>query len=332
MRQGCLCVTGRARLPAYSILLFAAILAACDREPPAPKLPAVVAETQMVLIPAGEFIRGSNLVDTENLQQRYSLINPLYVDEHPEHRVHLPAFYIDKHEVTNAQYKAFVRAIDYPEPRLWIESGYNVRDDKLESASVENLRWIATEYFKLDADTTRMDKPALLAALREMQRERDKLPVAGVSWYDAFSYCKWAGKRLPTEAEWEKAARGPQGLNYPWGQEWVASNTNNGDDRQDDEPLVPGGTYPNDLSPYGVYDLSGNVSEWVQDWYQPYPGNNDTNEAYGEIHKVIKGGGAGLGHYALSVFFRGARRAHAEPGMTGTDLGFRCAKDATADR
>lgn len=316
----------RALLTSFAVFC----VGACDRTL-APKLPAVVADTEMVQIPAGPFIRGSNLVDNEGMRQRYSLIHPLYADERPQHRANLPAFLIDKYEVTNAQYKAFVQANDYPEPRLWIESGYNVRDEKLQSASVENLRWIATEYFKLDADTTRMDKNALLAALRDMQRQRDKLPVAGVTWYDAASYCKWVGKRLPSEAEWEKAARGEQGSNYPWGEEWVAANTNSGDDRQEDEALVPGGTYPQDRSPYGVYDLAGNVSEWVQDWYQPYPGSNDVNEAYGEIHKVFKGGGAGLGHYALSVFFRGARRAHAEPAMTGTDLGFRCAKDVTED-
>jgi formylglycine-generating enzyme required for sulfatase activity len=291
----------------------------------------------MVLIPAGPFIMGSNKVDTKGLKQEYGLVDPLYLNEHPRHKAILQAYYIDKYEVTNAKYKAFVMAmkaqarqsgVDYREPRYWIQNAYNASDDKLSAADLTGLRWIATQYFRLDMDTTKMSKDALLAAMFKIQRHRDTLPVTEVNWYDAYSYCRWAGKRLPSEAEWEKAARGPDGLEYPWGDKWDAAKTNTGADRDSDEPVAPVGSMPEDKSPYGVYDMAGNVSEWVDDWFQAYPGSDYHHPAYGDIHKVLRGGGSGVGHYALSVFYRGARRNHADPTLSGTDLGFRCAMDA----
>jgi formylglycine-generating enzyme required for sulfatase activity len=297
--------------------------------------PAVPAD--MVLIPAGPFIMGSDKVDTEGLRKEYGFVDPLYLNEHPRHKAYLQAYYIDKYEVTNAKYKAFVMAMkaqsrrtgtDYQEPRYWIRNAYNVSDDKLQAADLTGLRWIATNYFKLDMDTTKMDKNALLTAMFKIQRHRDTLPVTEVNWYDAYSYCRWAGKRLPSEAEWEKAARGPDGLEYPWGDKWDAAKTNTGANRDQDEPVAPVGTMPEDKSPYGVYDMAGNVSEWVDDWYRAYPGSDYQHPAYGDIHKVLRGGGSGVGHYALSIFYRGARRNHADPTLSGTDLGFRCAMDA----
>lgn len=291
----------------------------------------------MVLIPAGSFIMGSDKSDTEGLRKEYGLVDPLYLNEHPRHKAYLQAYYIDKFEVTNAKYKAFVMAMkaqsrqtgtDYQEPRYWIQNAYNVSDDRLAAADLTGLRWIATQYFKLDMDTTKMSKDALLTAMFKIQRHRDTLPVTEVNWYDAYSYCRWAGKRLPSEAEWEKAARGPDGLEYPWGDKWDAAKTNTGADRDSDEPVTPVGSMPEDKSPYGVYDMAGNVSEWVDNWYQAYPGSDYQHPAYGDIHKVLRGGGSGVGHYALSIFYRGARRNHADPTLSGTDLGFRCALDA----
>ncbi|MEJ2564813.1 MAG: SUMF1/EgtB/PvdO family nonheme iron enzyme [Gammaproteobacteria bacterium] len=295
------------------------------------------APRDMVLIPAGPFIIGSNKTDTENLQKQYGFVHPLYLNEHPRHKAYLQAYYIDKYEVTNANYKAFVMAMkaqmrqsgtDYREPRYWIQNAYNLSDDKLEAADLTGLRWIAANYFKLDMDTTKMSKDALLTAMLKMQRHRDRLPVTEVNWYDAYSYCRWAGKRLPSEAEWEKAARGPNGLEYPWGNKWDAAKTNTGAGRDEDESVVPVGSMPEDKSPYGVYDMGGNVSEWVDDWYRPYPDSDYKSRFYGDIHKVLRGGGSGVGHYALSLFYRGARRNHADPTLSGTDLGFRCAMDA----
>ncbi len=283
---------------------------------------------EMVLIPAGSFLMGSDKRDEAGLQARYGFEKPLYVNEHPPHVVELPAFYLDRYEVTNAAFKAFVRATGYPEPPLWIQNGYNVYDEKLRGAHVSNLRWIASDYFRLDRDTRRMDKAQLLAALFEVQRRRDVLPVTGVSWFDAQRFCQWQGKRLPREAEWEKAARGVEGREFPWADEWRPQWTNTGAMAESAEAVMAVGSFPRDRSPYVVMDMGGNVSEWVADRYAPYPGSGLRLSAAERAQRVVRGGGAGVGHYSLSLFFRSARRAHADPAMRSTDVGFRCARDA----
>jgi len=295
------------------------VVAACSRAPAPPP-------QGMVLVPAGDFILGSDKTDSENLRARYGFTFELFLNEHPAHHANIGAFYIDRLEVSNADYKAFVTQTGYPPPPEWIQNAYNVGDDKLRTAHESNLRWIAKDYFNLDVDAS-TGRAELLEQLLRIQRQRDRLPVSGVSWVDADRYCQWRGKRLPTEAEWEKAARGASGLEYPWGNEWLHGKANSGDEAEGEESLAPVGSYPGDVSPYGVLDMAGNVSEWVADWYLPYPGSEYWDPAYGQQHKVVRGGGAGLGHYSLSVFFRAARRAHALPEMRSTDVGFRCAKE-----
>lgn len=307
------------------LLLAAALCAACGESPPEAGVPA--GEAGMVFVAGGPFVMGSDRVDEEGLQARYGFTVPLFVNEHPRHRSELPGFYLDVTEVSNADYKAFVQETGRAEPAEWVQNAYNVADRKLETAHVDNLRWIARDYFRLERDASAMTKEELLALLLDIQRGRDRLPVTAVSWFDADAYCHWRGKRLPREAEWEKAARGPDGREYPWGDEWRHGVANAGDQGEGDEILAPVGSYAQDVSVYGVHDLGGNVSEWVEDWYGPYPGSDAQDKDFGEQHRVVRGGGAGLGHYALSVFFRAARRAHAEPGMVSTDVGFRCAKD-----
>lgn len=319
--------------PGRTPLLFslAIALAACSdgSSPVDLPTPPSKAPEGMVYIPGGTYTMGSDTVDKENLQTRYGFTKPLYVNEHPRHMTEVAAFFIDRTEVVNGDYKRFVEATGYPEPEPWVQNGYNVHEDKLRSAHVDNLRWIATDYFKLDVDTTKMDKPALLDALSAAQAERDKLPVAAVSWFDAESYCRWRGKRLPSEAEWEAAARGPEGDIYPWGNDWRQGAANGGDESEGDEPLSPPGNSADDRSPFGVLDMAGNVSEWVADEYLPYPNApaDDADPDFKQGQRVIKGGGAGLGHYALSVFFRASRRGHAKPDAVSTDVGFRCARD-----
>lgn len=281
-----------------------------------------------VLIPASSFFMGSNEIDDKGLQQRYGFEQALYINEHPQHRVSLPAFYIDRLEVSNADYKQFIVSTGHSAPPHWIQNAYNIHDHKLRSAHVDNLRWIATDYFHLDQDTRMMDKQALLVALFAIQKKRDQLPVSGISWFDAESYCRSLGKRLPHEQEWELAARGPDHFKYPWGNDWLATNTNTGADGDEDNPLAPRGSFTADTSAYGVQDMAGNVSEWVADWYTAYPGSTLKDPHFGRLHRIVRGGGAGLGHYALSVFYRAAQRAHAQPDMTSTDVGFRCARDA----
>ena len=304
-----------------AVLMVVGALTTCtapERAPPA----------DMVLVPAGEFIMGSDKVDTEGLQQRYGLVKPLFVDEHPQQRVLLKSYFIDRYEVSNEQYKEFTRTAKYQEPFEWSQNGYNLAAERLEQTDVDALRWIASDYFKLDVDTKHLDKPALLRLMTEKRVFRDRLPVAGVTWPDADAYCRWKHKRLPSEAEWEKAARGKDGFEFPWGNTWNPDAINSGDNTQWEDGIAPVGTYPNSKSPYGAYDMAGNVWEWVADDYRPYAGNKEPSPDDGTGKKVLRGGGGGIGHYAISQFFRSAARQSSDPRATGVDVGFRCAQDA----
>jgi len=288
----------------------------------------------MVLIPAGEFKMGSNKEENIAMWRDANALNPygfndrLYVDERPMHQVTLPAFLIDKYEVTNAQYREFVMSTRHRVPFMWARNGYNISNDYLAYLPLKELRQIATEKFKLDMDVTTMTQKALLAELQKIQAARDSMPVTAVTWFDAGNYCKWSRKRLPTEAEWEKAARGPQSFEYPWGNTWDAKKINTMSE-DDEAPYSPVGSYPGDVSAYGVSDMAANVAEWVEDWYDAYPGAEPSDiKFFGKTQRVVRGGMASSGHYdSLSVVFRAAKRTHLLPNTALIDLGFRCAKD-----
>lgn len=281
----------------------------------------------MVLVPTGEFIMGSNKTDTEGLQEQYGFSAPIFLDEHPQQKASVAAFMIDVYEVSNRQFKEFILKTDRALPWDWGHNGYGLTMEEAKTMDMERLRKIAADDFKLDMDTTTMTREALMEEMQKEQYKRDPFPVTGITWYYADAYCRWAGKRLPTEREWEKAARGTNGNEFPWGNDWDTALTNTGDDSEWEEGIAPTGSYPNNKSPYGAYDMAGNVWEWVDDWYQPYPNATYKSELFGEQVKVIRGGGGGVGHYALSYFFRGATRQFADPLMAGEDVGFRCAKD-----
>lgn len=325
--EGLLTIMPHPRTNTWHVLIFSTLLglSACELSSKSPKKPNFIADR---LISAGPFIMGSNKVDDSAKQQEYGLVKPLFLNEHPEHQVELPGYYIDTYEVTNAQYKIFLQATGHAEPFPWTQNGYNLLPDRLLASDLESLRWIASEYFKFDLDTRHMSKSALLAAMRDDHENKDRLPVSSVTWEDADSYCRWMGKRLPTEQEWEKAARGPQGQEYPWGNEWGLGKANVGDDEDWEGGIAPVGSYANNKSVYGVYDLAGNVWEWTASWYQAYPGSDQTDKDFGESYKVIRGGGGGVGHYSLSHFFRSAMRGNALPTTPSRDVGFRCARDA----
>jgi formylglycine-generating enzyme required for sulfatase activity len=201
-------------------------------------------------------------------------------DEQPAHTVTLEAFEIDMFEVNNADFARFVE-----------ETGYQTEAEKAGESG-----W------------------------RAYAEGKDTHPVVKVTWNDADAYCQWAGKRLPTEAEWEKAARGEEGLIYPWGNEWdpAQANTKEGGLRG----TVAVGSFPGGASPYGVFDMAGNVWEWMADWYQPYPDSAYQSEYFGEKFKVTRGGG----WFQEADLVTTSNRSATDPSAANDDLGFRCAR------
>ncbi|HUW96090.1 MAG TPA: SUMF1/EgtB/PvdO family nonheme iron enzyme [Anaerolineae bacterium] len=220
---------------------------------------------EMIFVPAGEFIMGSDSPDDVEVQ--------------PQHQVHVDAFWIDRTEVTNQQYERCVDA-----------------GACAPSTCADDIRFN-------DA----------------------KQPVVCVSWYDAAQYARWAGGRLPTEAEWEKAARGTDGRQYPWGDEFYSERANTWETGI--LRSTPVGQYsPLGDSPYGATDMAGNVYEWTSTEFKEYPYDSDDGredpQATGP--RVIRGGSFLLNRNAAYC----AARAPAGPGARSVSAGFRVAVSA----
>jgi formylglycine-generating enzyme required for sulfatase activity len=269
------------KLSRFSLFVFIVFaILSCQMIPLSPGTPTVmptqppveITDSQgipMRLIPAGEFMMGSDSDDDH--------LNSL-------HTLHLDAYYIDKYEVTNARYAECVNA--------------GVCDPPHETKSEFHPEYFGNSQF-------------------------DDHPVVYVDWNMARTYCSWREARLPTEAEWEKAARGTDGRTYPWG-EAISCDKANYDSCVGETTKV--GSYESGQSPYGLYDMAGNVFEWVSSINKIYP--YDATDGREDLtlgsNRVIRGGGWSHTAHDVQTFYR----SWIGPNYSESVIGFRCAKDA----
>lgn len=192
-----------------------------------------------------------------------------------------------------------------------------------------DLYEITHEQFSRFVKTTHFPRPVIPYFEDDLFLvNQPELPVVGVSWEHANEYCKWIGKRLPTEAEWEKAARGDRPLKWPWGNTFSEEFLNSEGKVDGYQYSAPPGKFEKGRSPFGVYDMAGNVAEWVADWYDPdfYQEGvfrNPKGPAQGK-HRVYRGGSWN----DSSANIRTAKRFAAAPHQSGVTIGFRCAMDS----
>lgn len=239
-------------------------------------LPDIKKKNDSVIVPAGEFIMGSDEARE---------------DTFPQHKVYVDAFEMDRYEVTNAQYWEF---LDYMK-----KTNDHSKCFKGEPSGKNHIpRFWDNEYYNVP-----------------------DYPVARIDWYDAYAYAAWAGKRLPSEAEWEKAARGLDGRKFPWGNEWDPARCNLGGDPK------PVGNIESGKSIYGCYDMAGSVHEWCADWYldtyyAEAPSMNPKGPDNG-LRRVIRGGS----RFSQPFQVRTTTRKSEQSDLFNVAVGFRCAKD-----
>jgi len=264
----------------------------------------------MVYVPAGEFQMGSTDDEVGHAlamcnEYRGDCERDWFEDEQPAHAVALDGFWIDQTEVTNAQFAAFLN-----------EEGNQEEGD---------VTWLDVE-----------SKWSLIELTGGEFRPKSGYadhPVIEVSWFGAAAYCQWAGTRLPTEAQWEYAARGPEGHIFPWGDELDGARLNycdancefdHADESFDDgyARTAPVGSYPEGASWCGALDLAGNVWEWGADWHGDYPAGRQENPSGPSTgdYRVVRGGGW---YYGWDLV-RAAYRDYVHPDSRAYYFGFRC--------
>jgi len=314
---------------------------------------------EYVFVPAGEFLMGDNFDDSYTDENGFS-------QEKPVHRVNLDAFYIGEHEVTNEEFKKFIDDGGYINPTYWTEDEKERVTNKAEKDPRKNPYQNVIENSYGGQPEFWNDSAARGGGMPG----NENFPVVGVNLYEAEAYCKWLSEktgeiyRLPTEAEWEKAARGTDQRRYPWGNNIDNSYANyykSGDPYENDLSvtggLTPVGFYNgdthdgflthNNASPYGAYDMAGNVWEWVSDPWDPHyysksPIDNPKGPApdnsidyprgpkYGDYIASIRGGFwrdnqgkmnmSSIRSSYRSMIFSGPRRR-------GRGTGFRCVRE-----
>lgn len=250
-----------------------------------------------IFIPAGEFLMGDNFAEGD-------------ADELPVHRVYLDAYSIGKHQITNREFKAFIADKGYEYSKYWDAGGFA-------DYGKEPRYWRDTRFHGGGLPGN------------------EDFPVVGVSWFEAQAFCKWLSLktgqvyRLPTEAEWERAARGLMQSRYAWGDHWDGSLANYEHSGDPYEPgLTPKGFFKDNITPEGICDLIGNIWEWCQDWYggsayyASAKKNNPTGPANG-TSRVLRGGG-----WVDSAYYqRAANRNSSFPENRNPIQGFRCVRE-----
>jgi iron(II)-dependent oxidoreductase len=281
----------------------APVLPAAEPPPPPPDALGLPAE---VLVPGGPFTMGTS-------SEPWALDN-----ERPAHTVHVPAFYLDTTPVTNGAYQQFIADGGYDDRRWWSPGGWDHRQRAGLTAPLfwrrDGRGWVLRRF-----GVTELVAPAE--------------PVLHVSWYEAQAYAAWAGRRLPTEAEWEKAARfdpaAGRSRRYPWGDSDPTAELANLGQRH--LRPAPAGSYPGGAAPCGARQLIGDVWEWTASDFLPYPGfsawpyREYSEVFFGDEYKVLRGGSFAVGHVAC----RGTFRNWDYPIRRQIFAGFRTARDAT---
>ena len=294
-----------------ALAAVALLIAAMQAAPRAqPRDTGAATHPGMALVRAGLFVMGSSEEEIAAVRAAYGGSRDLYTPELPRHSLVLPAFWIDRTEVTQRAYRAFVAA-----------TGHAVPDEP--SVWAEPYRWSGGQ------------PPANLL----------DHPVTLVSFDDARAFCRWRGMDLPTEAQWEKAARGADGRTYPWGDGYDAWRVGGAQQRSEvrldrierwtdwwrttyrgrmrgrEVGTFPVGSFPDGASPCGALDMAGNVFEWVDATFEAYPGASGGHPDFGHGYRVVRGGD----WYLDRIYQRAAARLRAPPDHRVPTIGFRCA-------